>query len=56
MFAEVLCDDLDLNPMMFVPAIATAIRQQLEQLPQHGIVTEHSDTRVVIKVGGERCQ
>lgn len=50
MFAEVLCDDLDLNPMMFVPAIATAIRQQLEQLPQHGIVTEHSDTRVVIKL------
>ncbi|KAF2356476.1 SNF5/SMARCB1/INI1 [Trinorchestia longiramus] len=50
MFAEVLCDDLNLNPMMFVPAIGTAVRQQLEQLPQRDLVTEHSDTRVVIKL------
>ncbi|XP_052799827.1 SWI/SNF-related matrix-associated actin-dependent regulator of chromatin subfamily B member 1-like isoform X2 [Mya arenaria] len=31
MFAEVLCDDLDLNPVNFVPAIAQVIRSQLEQ-------------------------
>ena len=28
-FAEVLCDDLDLNPPNFVPAIAAAIQQQV---------------------------
>ena len=28
-FAEILCDDLDLNAMNFVPAIASAIRQQV---------------------------
>ena len=28
MYAEVLCDDLDLNPINFVPAIAAAINQQ----------------------------
>ena len=48
-FGELLCDDLDLNPLMFVPAIATAIKQQLECPPQN-IIAENSDTRVVIKV------
>ncbi len=33
-FAEVLCDDLDLNPVNFVPAIAAAISQQV-MLPYH---------------------
>ena len=33
MYAEVLCDDLDLNPINFVPAIAAAINQQLEAFP-----------------------
>lgn len=28
-FAEIMCDDLDLSPMTFVPAIAQAIRQQV---------------------------
>ncbi len=27
-YAEILCDDLDLNPIAFVPPIAQAIRQQ----------------------------
>lgn len=49
-FAEILCDDLDLNPVMFVPAISTGIRQQLELYPSHNIIQPHSDTRVVIKV------
>jgi SWI/SNF-related matrix-associated actin-dependent regulator of chromatin subfamily B member 1 len=31
-FAEVLCDDLDLNPVNFVPAIAAAISQQVKHL------------------------
>ena len=30
-FAEVLCDDLDLNPVNFVPAITAAINQQVDQ-------------------------
>jgi SWI/SNF-related matrix-associated actin-dependent regulator of chromatin subfamily B protein 1 len=33
-FAEVLCDDLDLNPVNFVPAIAAAISQQVT-VPYH---------------------
>ena len=28
---QVLCDDLDLNPPNFVPAIAAAIQQQVER-------------------------
>ena len=29
-YAEVICDDLDLNPINFVPSIAAAIQQQLD--------------------------
>ena len=29
-FAEVMCDDLDLNPVNFVPAITAAINQQVD--------------------------
>ncbi|KAK7078066.1 SWI SNF, matrix associated, actin dependent regulator of chromatin, subfamily b, member 1 [Halocaridina rubra] len=50
MFAELLCDDLDLNPIMFVPAVSTAIRQQVEQYPQQSIIADNSDTRIVIKL------
>ncbi|KAH0812246.1 hypothetical protein GEV33_010540 [Tenebrio molitor] len=51
-FAEVLCDDLDLNPLTFVPAIAQAIRQQLDAFPAEpsGIIEEGSDQRVIIKL------
>ena len=31
-FAEILCDDLDLNAINFIPAIASAIRQQVSSL------------------------
>ncbi|CAF3768334.1 unnamed protein product [Rotaria sordida] len=49
MFAEILCDDLDLNTIVFVPAIAQAIRQQLEA-HHEDFVGEHSDQRVIIKL------
>lgn len=51
-FAEVLCDDLDLNPLTFVPAIAQSIRQQLEAFPAEstGIMEESCDQRVIIKL------
>lgn len=51
-FAEVLCDDLDLNPLTFVPAIAQAIRQQLEAFPNEppSIIEENSDQRVIVKL------
>lgn len=55
MFAEILCDDLDLNPLAFVPAIASAIRQQIESYPTDSILEEQADQRVIIKVGGEHC-
>ncbi|CAG9791331.1 unnamed protein product [Diatraea saccharalis] len=51
-FAEVLCDDLELNSSTFIPAIATSIRQQIEQFPSEppAILEEQSDQRVVIKL------
>lgn len=50
-FAEVLCDDLDLNPLTFVPAVSAAIRQQVEAFPNDStILEEGSDQRVVIKL------
>lgn len=54
MFAEILCDDLDLNPLTFVPAIASAIRQQIESYPTDSILDEQTDQRVIIKVGMQR--
>lgn len=51
MFAEILCDDLDLNPLAFVPAVASAIRQQIESYPTDSILEEQADQRVIIKVG-----
>jgi SWI/SNF-related matrix-associated actin-dependent regulator of chromatin subfamily B protein 1 len=49
MFAEILCDDLDLNTIAFVPAISQAIRQQLEA-HQNDLQGENNDQRVMIKV------
>lgn len=53
MFSEILCDDLDLNPLTFVPAIASAIRQQIESYPTDSILEDQSDQRVIIKVRRE---
>lgn len=50
MFAEILCDDLDLNPLAFVPAIASAIRQQIESYPTDSLLEDQADQRVIIKV------
>ncbi|KAL6114914.1 SWI/SNF-related matrix-associated actin-dependent regulator of chromatin subfamily B member 1 isoform 3-T3 [Spinachia spinachia] len=50
MFAEILCDDLDLNPLAFVPAIASAIRQQIESYPTDSLLEEQTDQRVIIKL------
>ena len=51
-FAEVLCDDLDVAPAQFVPAIAQAIRQQSKQYGAEKEIStdEQSDERVIIKV------
>jgi len=51
-FAEVLCDDLDLNPVNFVPAIAAAIQQQIESFPSESdnLLREQRDQRVVLKL------
>uniref|UniRef100_A0A669D1R8 SWI/SNF related BAF chromatin remodeling complex subunit B1b n=1 Tax=Oreochromis niloticus TaxID=8128 RepID=A0A669D1R8_ORENI len=50
MFAEILCDDLDLNPLAFVPAIASAIRQQIESYPTDSLLEDQADQRVIIKL------
>lgn len=49
-FAEILCDDLDLNPLNFVPSIAQAIRQQIEAFPTDNLLDEQKDQRVILKV------
>ncbi|XP_045770220.1 SWI/SNF-related matrix-associated actin-dependent regulator of chromatin subfamily B member 1-A [Maniola jurtina] len=51
-FAEVLCDDLELNTSTFIPAIASSIRQQIEAYPSEPppILEEQSDQRVIIKL------
>ncbi|CAH2235945.1 SWI/SNF-related matrix-associated actin-dependent regulator of chromatin subfamily B member 1-A [Pararge aegeria] len=51
-FAEVLCDDLELNTSTFIPAIATSIRQQIEGYPSEppAILEEQADQRVIIKL------
>ncbi|KAL7053555.1 hypothetical protein AAHC03_026410 [Spirometra sp. Aus1] len=49
-FAEILCDDLDLNPISFVPAIAQAIRQQVEAHSVENILVGQTDTRVIIRL------
>ncbi|KAM7533378.1 hypothetical protein Aperf_G00000123383 [Anoplocephala perfoliata] len=49
-FAEILCDDLDLNPISFVPAIAQAIRQQVAAHPVENILSGQTDTRVIVRL------
>lgn len=50
-FAEVLCDDLDLNPLTFVPAISQSIRQQVDAFPPDNLLLDDQfDQRVVIKL------
>lgn len=50
-FGEILCDDLDLNPINFVPAIAGAIRQQMENTHVPEVGEEPGfDQRVIIKL------
>lgn len=52
MFAEVICDDLDLNPINFVPAISAAIQQQLDSFPgeSDNLLKDQLDQRVIIKL------
>lgn len=53
MFAEVLCDDLEINTVTFVPLISQAIRTQIEAFPppvRDGILSDQADQRVILKV------
>ena len=49
-FAEILCDDLDLNPINFVPAISSAIRHQIDAYTTENMLEEQKDQRVILKV------
>ncbi|XP_076472854.1 SWI/SNF-related matrix-associated actin-dependent regulator of chromatin subfamily B member 1-A-like [Babylonia areolata] len=51
-FAEILCDDLDLNTVLFVPAIAQSIRQQVDAHPSTELNTQDPlvDQRVILKL------
>ena len=52
MYAEILCDDLDLNPIHFVPAISAAIQQQVDayNADADNLLKAQMDRRVVIKL------
>ena len=59
MFAEILCEDLDLPPVNFVQSIAQAIRTQIDAFPADtSILEDQSDQRVILKVsvGKEGCR
>lgn len=47
-----LCDDLDLPAASFVPAVVSAIRQQIKQFDSDSEITldQQTDQRVTIKV------
>lgn len=51
-FAEVLCDDLDLPTLTFVPAIVQSMQQQIKQynLESEIVISEMADQRVIIKL------
>ncbi|KAK3084767.1 hypothetical protein FSP39_018532 [Pinctada imbricata] len=49
-FAEILCDDLDLNPINFIPAISQSIRQQIDAFPQDNLLDQQGDQRVILKL------
>jgi len=53
MFGEMLCDDLELDPQIFVSQIANQIKQQIEQFPTseaREVLGESNDKRVLIKL------
>ena len=51
-FAEVLCDDLDLPTLTFIPGIVQAMQTQVKQHSFESDITlsEMTDQRVLIKV------
>lgn len=49
-FAEVLCDDLDLPAATFIQPIVQSMRQQLEAAPNDNLISEHADQRAVLKL------
>ncbi|KRX62364.1 SWI/SNF-related matrix-associated actin-dependent regulator of chromatin subfamily B member 1 [Trichinella nativa] len=50
MFAEILCDDLELPPASFIPAIAQSIRQQLDAFCADNLLSDEPDQRVILKL------
>ncbi|XP_067935696.1 SWI/SNF-related matrix-associated actin-dependent regulator of chromatin subfamily B member 1-like [Watersipora subatra] len=49
-FAEILCEDLDINPITFIPAISSAMRQQIDATAPSDPDPNSSDQRVIIKL------
>ncbi|OQV16516.1 SWI/SNF-related matrix-associated actin-dependent regulator of chromatin subfamily B member 1 [Hypsibius exemplaris] len=49
-FAELLCEDLDLPMVQFIPAIAQSIKQQVDAFPTDNLLNNQTDQRVVIKL------
>ena len=46
-YAEVICDDLDLNPINFVPSIAAAIQQQLDSASKDDFTSAENLLKVI---------
>uniref|UniRef100_A0A915I7Z8 SWI/SNF-related matrix-associated actin-dependent regulator of chromatin subfamily B member 1 n=1 Tax=Romanomermis culicivorax TaxID=13658 RepID=A0A915I7Z8_ROMCU len=49
-FAEILCDDLDLPSAIFVPSIVQSMRQQLDAAPSDNLMSENCDQRAILKL------
>ena len=53
-YAEVICDDLDLNPINFVPSIAAAIQQQLDSSSKDDFASAENLLKVKVQNYGEK--
>ena len=55
-FAEIMCDDLDLNPVNFVPAITAAINQQVSVVFEFRIFNSEGDGWYVISLSRSKTR
>lgn len=50
LFAQLLCEDLELNPEAFVGPIVNSMKNQIDEFPTANLLAEQPDQRVIIKL------